>query len=509
LSGRPIQAILTQLIAKYHSDGTAEMTELLLEAERIVESIPFDLLKANRIFVDRVKDNPEASRYFLAYGDWGRVSAAEIFESLDPALAPDTELYVDFPFCPTICNFCAFYPVRPRDASDMAYYVKNLKVEVALLKELYFDQGFLVETIELGGGTPTYLPLDLLRDSLTAILESFPIKPGGEHNFETTPEGILGEDGMAKAEFLRREAGFDRISIGAQSFSDKVLTSSNRSHNCRQIYSAFETARALEFKRINLDLLLGLADQTLADFVESVEKCVELDTDIIEIYTMRYFDTKKPVPLTRRYLEQPFRFLSERELLTGRVAADLILRDAGYASTNGRTYQKQDSSSHYYSDYYKGNFQGKNILGIGRKSFSRLHDWQYANYSNIEKYSAALENGQLPIAAGCNLDAGALLARRITGALQLEDGLDYELIKKDFDEHLRDPFDGLLETFVKCGLMSLSSAGLRKTDLGFLFIEEMLKAVYDTGVTPFSSNSIFLGKSQLVDNLRGRPVADN
>jgi coproporphyrinogen III oxidase-like Fe-S oxidoreductase len=349
----------------------------ILEAERIVRSLSVDGLEASGFFLDRVKENPEAARYFLAYGDWAPVSVEEIFDSIDSATAGLTQVYVDFPFCPTICNFCAFYPVLTKDTRQMAAYVESLKKEMSLLERLYFDRGFLVETLELGGGTPTYLPLDLLQDAITAIFERFPIKPDGEHNFETTPEAVVGEAGLAKLRFLR-DAGFRRVSIGAQSFNDAVLKSSNRSHGSLDIYKAFENARSLEFRRINLDLLLGLSDQTIEDFVESVEKCIELDTDIVEIYTMRYFDTKRPVPLTKRFAEQPFRFLSDKSVLIARVAGDLMLKDAGYTSSNGRTYQKQDSRKEYYSDYYKGNFQGTNILGIGRKSFSSLYPWQTA-----------------------------------------------------------------------------------------------------------------------------------
>ena len=473
------------------------MSELFSEAERIADSIPFELLKANGIFLDRVRDNPEAPRYFLAYGDWARVSPAEIFHFLPCDSSRDTELYVDFPFCPTICNFCAFYPVRPGNYGEMADYIKSLKVEISLLKNLYFDRGYAVETMELGGGTPTFLPLDLLTDALMTILDAFPFKPGGEHSFETTPEAILDADGPAKAEFLRRTAGFDRISIGAQSFSNKVLAASNRSHDSLQIRDAFQAARSLGFERINLDLLLGLLDQTLPDFIESVVKSIELGADIVEIYAMRYFDTKKPVPLTRRYVEQPSRFLSERDLLIGKIAADLVLRRAGYTSHNGRTYQKQDSNKEYYSDYYKGNFQGKNILGIGRKSFSRIHNWQYANYSNLDKYGSALEGGRLPIAAGCKLDDRALLASRLTGALQMSDVLNWDLIGEDFDLTLRDEFDCILRAFVNCGLMTGSGTGsFEKTSIGFFFVEEMLKAVYDLGVTPFNAATPFLGKPQ-------------
>ncbi|HEX8282685.1 MAG TPA: radical SAM protein [Pyrinomonadaceae bacterium] len=470
------------------------MSNLLAAAEEKLKSLPLDDLKGSSIFLNRIKDNPEAARYFLMYGDWGKFSPDSIFAECDAETAEHTQVYVDFPFCPTVCNFCAFYPVIAKDYETKAAYVESLKKEVGLLRRFYFDKGFSAESLELGGGTPTYLPLDLLQDAVTTILEKIPFKEG-EKNFETTPEAIVGDDGMAKLKFLK-QAGFDRISIGAQSFSDQVLKTANRSHGSGHTYQALENARSVGFDRVNFDLLLGLLDQTTDDFIDSVEKSIKLEIDIIEIYTMRYFDTKKSVPLTATFLKQPHRFLTEHDQLVARTAADILLREAGYTSSNGRTYHKPVSGDDYYSEYYRENFKGSNILGIGRKSHSNIYPWQYANYRNIDKYSAALDGDALPIAVGHKINAREMFAKRLTGALQLADDLDYDAIRRKSGTLADEPLDGVMESFVSHGLMTKESGAYRKTFTGFLFIEEMLKCVYDAAVTPFSIETEFLGKAQ-------------
>jgi oxygen-independent coproporphyrinogen-3 oxidase len=471
------------------------MRDILGEAQDALTSLPVESLKTSGVFLDRLNDNPEAARYFLTYSDWSPVTSEDIFDQIDAKTAERTQVYVDFPFCPTVCNFCAFYPVLAKDEERMASYVGSLKKEVRLLRQTYFDRGLTAGSLELGGGTPTQLPLHLLRDAVRTVLEEFPFDAEGERNSETTPEAVVGEEGLAKLKFLR-EAGFNRLSIGAQSFKDSVLKAANRSHTSGQTLEALDNARGVGFERINFDLLLGLMDQTVGDFIESVERCLELDIDIIEIYSMRYFDTKKPVPLTQKFLAQPARFMKESDILVARVAAHLLLTEAGYASSNGRTYYRP--SQGYYSEYYRENFLGSNVLGVGRKSHSNVYPWQYANYRNIDKYSAALDNDILPIAAGHRMSSRGLLAKHLTGALQLAEPIHYDAIRENVSEWEAKPFDDLMKGFAEHGLLTGGAGGVyEKTFFGFLFVEEMLKSVYDAAVTPFSINTDFLGKKQV------------
>src|SRR5262245_10625412 len=300
------------------------MEDLFAEARRVIRALPLDEIRAAGVQLDRVHDNPEAARYFLAYADWTPSNPDEIFASPDAGPAGYTQVYVDLPFCPTVCNFCAFYPVIAR-GEQMDVYVTSLQREIQLIADVYFSRGYEAGALELGGGTPTHLPPDLLAVVVNALTRNLPFRVGAERNCETTPEEILGQVGAERLRILR-DAGFDRISIGAQSFSDKVLKAAKRSHGSAEITRAVDAARAVGFRRVNFDILVGLLDQTVEDFLASIERSIELDIDIIEIYAMRYFDTKQPVPLTKRYLDQPQRFITEDDLLLARVAADIRLR---------------------------------------------------------------------------------------------------------------------------------------------------------------------------------------
>jgi oxygen-independent coproporphyrinogen-3 oxidase len=469
-------------------------TDLIAFAEERIAQLPLEALKHAGIQLDRVEDNPEAARYFLAYGDWGKVSSSDIFEHMDPGTGQSTQIYMDFPYCPKVCNFCAFYGTLAKSASDQDRYIQNMKREIDLMSETYFARNpdFRAETVELGGGTPTFFTLEQLQDVLGHLFKRFPFGAPKQHSFEATPDTIVGDMGYRKLELLK-SLGFVRMSIGAQSFDEHVLKHGNRPHEAHQIEEGLKNVRALGFERINFDLMLGLADQTVESFLDSVQRSMELGIEIIEIYTMRFFDTKKHVGVAPLVGWQS-RFMTEHEILVGRLSADQMLREAGYRSSNGRTYH--NDSNEFYADYYAENFKGSNVLGLGRKSHSNVYPWQYANYRNVEKYNTHLEAGRLPIAAGCHFEPQARVAKLLTGALQLPQPLDFQEITNHISREAAVPFVQVLSLLVEQGLLERNGQQYTKTFLGFIFIEEMLKLVFDASVKPFNSQVPFLGKDQ-------------
>ncbi len=472
-----------------------EIGQVIKIAEDIVRKLPVQSLQENGIIVDRVYENPEAARYFLMFAEWDKISYEEIFSHLDYETAQRTQVYVDIPFCKKFCNFCAIYSVVQRRLEDVYNYVKCLKNEIPMIRKIYFDRGFKADALEIGGGTPTFLPLELLKEIVECLLGELPFLENHEFNFETSPETIIGEEGIEKLKYMKR-AGANRMSIGAQSFNAEILRSINRPHNLEDTLEAIKNVKMVGFNRINIDLMVGLYGQTIEDFLYSVQRALEFDIDIIELYTMRYFDTKEFVPM-KVQLRDKDAFLSQKELLVARVAADTILREVGYVSHNGRTYERASSPYTFYAAYYEGNFKGLNTVGIGRKCNSNIYPWQYANYRNLEKYESAISEGRLPIACGTFFSEKARAAKLLIGMFQLPQLIDYKSLRDKVPADCTYLFDQVMEKFLSLGLIRAKDAGYEKTVTGFLFIEEMLKQIYDIAVTPFSAVSFFLGKQQV------------
>jgi oxygen-independent coproporphyrinogen-3 oxidase len=478
---------------------------LLSDAKERLRALDADALRMDGIGVDRLNDNPEAARYHLAYADWAPWTHEGWAARLDLDSLTRTNVYVDFPFCPQVCSFCAFYPEIDSRGGRISAYSELLKTEIGLLDAVVGGQGMQVASIEFGGGTPTHLSVEQLRDVCATLAVTFPVTNDIERNFESTPEKLLGEVGEAKVIALHK-AGFNRASIGAQSFDQSVLDLANRHHSPDDTRAAMEVLRGAGFGRINIDIMVGLRGQSFDSALHTIEETIALDPDVIEIYTMRYFDTKRPVPMTRHFLNHPEDFLSVRDALHLRVYAHLRLSALGYASSNGRTYYRQRFSDDYYAMFYKGNFSGECVLGIGRKSHSNMYPFQYANFRNLDRYAECLAEGRLPIAAGMELSGAMRLAKLVTGGLQLPDPFDFARARQRFREVDLAPFEALLAKLARAGLVDLSGDLVAKTERGFFFIEEMLKSVFDLVQSHFNQDVAFLGREQRRLHAQMRPA---
>jgi len=385
--------------------------------------------------------------------------------------------------------------VIPRNQGEIDSYVSALQKEISLLKKVYFSKGFKADALELGGGTPTFLKLETLKIIVGHLLKELPFVHGHEFNFEASPETLSGKEGIEKLEFFKN-AGANRMSIGVQSFQAEILKKTNRPHDARDVIDAIQNAKKIGFDRINVDLMVGLEDQSIEDFLESVNKTIDFGIDIIEIYTMRYFDTKEFVSMKSKL--QKGRFLTPRELLIARTAADILLKESRYISFNGRTYEPMTSKYSFYAAYYEGNFKGMNTLGIGRKCNSNIYPWQYANYRNIDKYCEVVNKGILPIACGTRFTERARAAKLLVGSFQMPGGINLDVLSSKLPPGSLDVFYPLMNKFLELGLLKRERKVLQKTFSGFLLIEEMLKQIYDLAVTPFNTSSLFLGKKQAV-----------
>ncbi|WP_158217989.1 coproporphyrinogen-III oxidase family protein [Marinibacterium profundimaris] len=454
-----------------------------------------EALEMGRIGIDRLNDNPEAARYHLAYADWAPWTQEDWIAELDPQSLKRTNIYVDFPFCPQVCSFCAFYPELDRKGDRVDLYADQLQTEIRLLGELLDGKQMAVSALEFGGGTPTQMSAQQLRDVCATLAATFPVTDDVERNFESTPEKLLGPDGEEKVAALR-EAGFDRASMGAQSFDQSVLDLANRHHSPDETRAAMKVLRDAGFERINIDIMIGLRGQSLDSALATIEETIAIDPDIIELYTMRYFDTKRPVPMTRHFLHHPEDFLTEEEAMRARLYAHVRLTGLGYVSSNGRTYFRDRGEGDYYAMFYKGNFLGDNVLGIGRKSHSNMYPFQYANFRNLEKYGAALEAGRLPIATGIRMTDEMRLAKLISGGLQLRTPFDFAAACARFPSVDPAPFAAQFDKLAAAGLVTLSEGRVTRTERGFFFIEEMLKSLYDVAQSQFNQDVTFLGAAQ-------------
>lgn len=190
-------------------------------------------------------------------------------------------IYIGIPFCKSVCTYCSFTSFSidkyEKNGEDVTY-VNSLVKEIEAFKDEYSD----VKTIYVGGGTPSSLSYELLETLLKAIKENFDLKSIIEYTFEAGRVDTLNEKKLK----LLREYGVKRISLNPQTMNDKTLAKINRTHTSEQFVDVYKIARAVGFSDINVDLIIGLTEETIDDFSYSLNKVLELNPEAVTVHAL-------------------------------------------------------------------------------------------------------------------------------------------------------------------------------------------------------------------------------
>ncbi|MDR0198046.1 MAG: coproporphyrinogen dehydrogenase HemZ [Oscillospiraceae bacterium] len=225
-------------------------------------------------------------------------------------------LYVGIPFCPSRCGYCSFVSEAVGKSEHLIpRYVSLLIRELELIGDYSRKTGRRPDTVYIGGGTPTALPLNEQARVYEAVANSFDLSAVREYTVEA------GRPDTLDASVLReiKLAGVDRVSINPQSMNDRVLGAIGRGHTARDAVKAYETARAASFAGINMDLIAGLPTEGADGFIGGLKRVIALKPDNITVHGLAF---KKGSRLSRN-AKPPF-----AEGLTG--AAYAVLREYGY-----------------------------------------------------------------------------------------------------------------------------------------------------------------------------------
>lgn len=195
-------------------------------------------------------------------------------------------LYVHVPFCPSKCHFCGWVqniPVRELRLNERmpprVRYIQSVKEQIRHFAPVLERRGYRPELIYWGGGTPSVLTPDEFTDIMTTLDECFDLSGVAEASIESSPDTLDAEKLAAY-----RAAGFDRISMGVQSFDDERLRQQGRSHRSEHVHTAVTLARAAGFTNINLDLMCGFPGEQLGELESSVRAVLDLAVPHVSLY---------------------------------------------------------------------------------------------------------------------------------------------------------------------------------------------------------------------------------
>lgn len=286
-------------------------------------------------------------------------------------------IYVHIPFCKKKCEYCDFVSFS-NENENQKRYIEDLSKDV----EKTGIEGYKVNTIYFGGGTPSYIEPELIIKVLDKIKSKYKISKKAEITIEVNP----GTTNKAKLEQYRK-AGFNRISIGLQTTSDRLLKQIGRIHTYEEFLETYQQAREVGFENINVDLMLALPTQTMEELVESVNKVIDLKPEHISIYSLIL---EEGTPLYKKVQKGELELLDEELERKMYWKTKEILEKNGYIHYEISNFAKKG----YESKHNTNCWNQEEYIGFGVSAHSYLENKRFSKPSNLQEYMNNIESGE-------------------------------------------------------------------------------------------------------------------
>jgi oxygen-independent coproporphyrinogen-3 oxidase len=361
-------------------------------------------------------------------------------------------IYVQVPFCQTKCTYCNFHTgvvAKGRFAPYVEAVCREINGHRELLRAAGVDlhdvphtqrhsQEWLcyeVDTVYFGGGTPSLLEPRQLHEILEAIRQQFRTE-FNEVTLEADPETVEAEKARA---WVR--AGINRVSFGAQSFSDKELAAAGRMHRRADVYRAVPILREAGIRNISFDLIAGLPHQTKESWRQSLKELIALGPEHVSVYLLEVDEGSR---LGKELLAGGTRYSagavpSEDEMAEFYEMAQEKLGVAGYRHYEISNWAKPGFESKHNLKYWRR--EAYSGFGAGAHSFSGTQRW--ANAHDAAAYVSAVENGRLPVEQLEDVTAKQALEEELFLGLRQLGGIDVGRIEKEYGVALAGRFESL------------------------------------------------------------------
>ena len=330
-------------------------------------------------------------------------------------------LYIHIPFCTHACPYCDFYFELLRDGRvDGLLGALDAEAERRGRESPWADRA--IDTIFLGGGTPTCLTDPQLDRVFGTIHDHFRVAPDAEITTEANPETIR----ISKLQRLQR-LGVNRLSIGVQSFSDEILRHLGRSHTAAQAEKAIASAREAGFENVNLDLMFGVPGQSAAAWADTLERAVALDPEHLSVYGL----TIEPGTEFARLAERGALDLPDEAGHTAFYYQAIDrLASAGYMRYEVSNLSKPGFACRHNVSCWKGD----DYLGLGPSAHTRMDGRRLANTRGLADYLRAVDERGEAIDMDETLTVDERMHECILLSLRSVDGLDTRLFRDRYGD---------------------------------------------------------------------------
>ncbi len=371
--------------------------------------------------------------------------------------SPCRSLYVHVPFCRRLCGYCDFYS-QVLDPGAVGPLVDAVLAELAAAT---CTGGFAVDTIFVGGGTPTVLPADQLARLLAALRACAPGRDV-EFTVEANPATVTAEI----ADVLVG-AGVNRVSVGAQSFNPDELKVLDRTHRPEQVSQTLATCRRAGIRRLSLDLIFGIPGQTLASWRQSLHAALKLEPEHMSCYGLTY----EPGTLLRERLDAGAVLRVDPDLEADMYETTIdVLAAAGLAHYEISNFARPGAECRHNLRYW----HNEPYVGLGPAAAGFIDEVRYQNVADTAAYVAAIQGARSPRVEEERLPP----ERRARETAMLEMRLTAGIDRRRFaDRYGQDPaalFAAALEPHRADGLLVVDETGIRLTRRGLLLADTVI-----------------------------------
>ena len=360
-------------------------------------------------------------------------------------------IYIHVPFCARKCAYCDFASWPGREG-QWRQYCDTLMTEIRQWSGMtdfgLLRDRFQIQTVFFGGGTPTLLPSDYIREITDRSLAIADLAPDAEITIEGNP-GTLTPDKLR----AYRESGVNRLSLGAQSFDDGLLRSLGRIHSASQIVEAVRMAREAGFSNINLDLMYGLPGQSMDQWLDTLDRAVALGVAHISAYSLIVEDG---TPMAERVARGEAEIPPDEAVNAMQRAAVERLAKADYGRYEISNFARPGFESRHNLTYWRRG----DYLGLGCAAHSMLDDCRFSNPASLDEYLAGgrMEHFE-------RLTTEDILEETVMLATRTTRGLDLNACRARFGG-VFDANNPRLAALVSAGLIEMDGDFLRLTCRG-------------------------------------------
>ncbi|WP_303970092.1 radical SAM family heme chaperone HemW [Sporosarcina ureae] len=361
-------------------------------------------------------------------------------------------VYIHIPFCQQICHYCDFNKVFLKN-QPVDRYIEAIGKEFYYMKEAghSFEE---VETVFLGGGTPTALSVEQLDRLLTIVSQYIDVTTLKEFTTEANPDDL--SEGQLS---ILKEKGVNRLSIGVQTFNERLLKQIGRTHSNEDVERVIAAARSVGFENISIDLMYSLPTQTVSEWQETLDRALALDLPHYSAYSLivepktvfynRMVKGKLPLPGEDAEAEM-FEMVIERMNAAGREQYEISnFAKPGYPSFHNLIY-----------------WENSQYAGIGAGAHGYLGKERYANVGPLMHYIDHLEEGKLPRKDVHEVTLAESMEEEMFLGLRIVEGVSMQEFEKKFNRSIKEVFGKPIDKLQQQGLLHIDGDLLRLTRKG-------------------------------------------